>query len=302
MAALFTRRKIQIVLGILWLLDGVLQLQKQMFTSNFANKVILPAAIGQPTIVSGPLHFEIRIILAHPAIIDAAFALIQLSLGALILFKKTTRLGLIASVGWALGVWYMGEGFNGLLSWHATLFMGLPGAALLYAMLALANLPKSNDNSPDYWLPTVWAGLWILGTVFFLLPGQNAPIDSSSMFNAMSSGAPGWISFLDKHAALLITDTGYWFVAIVAAIQVIIGVLIFLPNNYRKAAIYSGIVVSVIYWIVGQQLGGYFTGVATDPSTAPLFILLGLAILGCKQLPVKELWHKTTHDMSKILV
>jgi len=31
-------------------------------------------------------------------------------------------------------------------------------------------------------------------------------------------------------------------------------------------------------------LGGYYTGLATDPNTAPLFILLGIAIIGYPDL------------------
>ncbi|HTB49203.1 MAG TPA: hypothetical protein VK712_03915, partial [Verrucomicrobiae bacterium] len=58
-----TKRHIQIALGLLWLLDGALQLQHQMFTSAFANNVIAPAGQGQLGIVSGPIHLAVRIIL-----------------------------------------------------------------------------------------------------------------------------------------------------------------------------------------------------------------------------------------------
>ncbi len=297
-----TRRKIQITLGLVWLLDGALQLQRQMFTSNFANKVLLPVSLGHPRIVSSPMHFEIRLILSHPALWDGLFALVQLTLGVLILVKKTNKVGLIASVFWALGVWSLGEGLAGMLSWHSTLFMGLPGAALIYAILALAVLPNKDNNKPAYWLPIIWASLWILGTIYLLLPGQNSPADSSQMLSRMTSGAPRWISFLDEHSAAMIGHMGFWFVAVVAIIQIIVGLFVFFPNNYRKSAIYVGIGASVIYWVLGQQLGGYFTGVATDPNSGPLFILLGVAILGSDWLPMKQLWKKIKNDVSKILI
>jgi hypothetical protein len=137
------RRSVQKALGILWLLDGALQLQHQMFTSNFANNVIAPAAQGQPVIISGPMHLGIHIILLHPAIFDACFALVQLGLGATILRKGTTRYGLIASAVWGLAVWFGGEGLAGMASGHATLLMGAPGAALIYVILALAVMPKT---------------------------------------------------------------------------------------------------------------------------------------------------------------
>ena len=36
-----TRRNLQIALGVLWLLDGALQLQPFMFTTGFSNDILL---------------------------------------------------------------------------------------------------------------------------------------------------------------------------------------------------------------------------------------------------------------------
>jgi hypothetical protein len=44
----------------------------------------------------------------------------------------------------------------------------------------------------------------------------------------------------------------------------------------RRAA---GIVVSLLFWALGQSLGGLWTGQATDPNTAPLMVLLALAMM-----------------------
>lgn len=44
---------------------------------------------------------------------------------------------------------------------------------------------------------------------------------------------------------------------------------------------------SLAFWVVGQSLGGYFTGLATDPNSGPLFVLLGFAILACTDLDQK---------------
>ena len=50
-------RTLQIALGLLWLLDGVLQAQPFMFTSDFVTQVIAPVGQGQPGFVSGPVHW-----------------------------------------------------------------------------------------------------------------------------------------------------------------------------------------------------------------------------------------------------
>lgn len=313
-----TKRGIQIALGLLWLLDGGLQLQHQMFTSHFANQVISPVAQGQPIFVRGPVDFGVHIILLHPAIFDVGFALIQLAIGAAILWKRTTKYGLIGSVIWGLSVWFVGEGLAGMASGHAMIIMGAPGAALIYALISLAVFPRSSekkneDNQPAYWLALVWVILWIGGAIFQLLPGQNSISDLSSMIIGNASGAPGWLANIDAHAANFVNSfgttttsmsgihmttmqmaqmstkpgSGYGLILLLALIQSLIGLAIFIPGYIRKIAIGLGIILSLVFWVVGQSLGAYYTGLATDPNSAPLFILLGIAILGCSQLDKK---------------
>lgn len=312
-----TRRGVQLVLGVLWLLDGALQLQHQMFTSNFATQVIAPAAQGQPRVVSGVMNFGIHILLLHPAVFNTLFAIIQLGLGVLILWKRTAKLGLILSIIWGLLVWYVGEGAGGIFSTHTLLLMGAPGAALIYAILALGVMPKKAGQKdqeeakhPAYWLALVWAALWVGGAIYQLLPGQDSVSSLSSMIAGNARGAPGWLAALDNHVAHTIngsgtstssmagmhmtasqmaqmptqSDSGYWFILLLALVQLFIGLAIFMPSLVRKFAIGLGIILSIGFWFVGQSLGTYFTGLATDPNSAPLFILLAVSILGCWQL------------------
>ena len=42
-------------------------------------------------------------------------------------------------------------------------------------------------------------------------------------------------------------------------------------------ALGPGIQVWVLYWVIGQCMGGFWTGLATDPNAAPLVTLLDLA-------------------------
>jgi hypothetical protein len=125
-----SKRSIQVALGLLWLLDGLLQLQPRMFTSDFATQVITPAVQGQPRFVSGFMHIGLHIFLIHPALFNSIIALIQLGLGVLILWKPSRKHGLALSVVWALFVWSGGEGFGGIFSAHTSIAMGAPGAAL----------------------------------------------------------------------------------------------------------------------------------------------------------------------------
>jgi hypothetical protein len=329
LSLIVTRRSIQITLGFLWLLDGALQLQKQMFSANFANDVIAPSATGQPLIVSGPIHFEIHILLLHPAIFNLFFALTQLLIGFLILFKRTTRIGLIGSTIWALMVWYLGEGLGGLLGLHTILLIGAPGAVIIYAILALAVMPKNDtkfDRQPAFWLPLIWAILWIGGAIYQILPGQNTAADISSMILNNSTNAPHWLASLDVNLANKInhithngavasmhmsayqmahmqtqSTSGSWLIVILVIIQLLIGLLILLRGSFRKTAIIIGIILSLCFWVYGQNLGNYYSGLATDPNSAPLFIILGVAILGCSQLPIKKLFNDSFKKFDKFI-
>jgi hypothetical protein len=131
-----TRRHLQIVLGLIWLLNGLLQFQPFMFTRAFAEQVIAPIGQGRPSFVAVPVQWAADIIAAHPAAWNIPFAAIQTALGIAILVPRTARLGLAVSIAWAAGVWYIGEGLGGLATGHASLLSGAPGAALLYALLA----------------------------------------------------------------------------------------------------------------------------------------------------------------------
>ena len=313
-----TRRHIQTALGVLWLLDGVLQLQRQIFTSSFANNVISPAGQGQPVFVSGPVHYAVQVILLNPAVFNIGFAFIQLAIGACILYKPTAKYGLIGSIVWALSVWYIGEGLGGIASGHASLLMGAPGAALLYAIIALAVMPyRSNKNTPNespaFWLAFVWLILWLGGAIYQLLPGQDSISNLSSMILGNAANAQSWLASLDTHVASTInglgstsisissmhmtatqlaqmttkSGSGYWFILLIALLQLAIGVGVLLKGYRRKLALIVGIGLSLVFWVIGQSLGGYYTCLATDPNSAPLFILLAIAILGCTELDQK---------------
>lgn len=303
-------------LGMLWLLDGALQLQHQMFTGSFATQVIAPAIQGQPEFVAGPMRFGMHLFLMHPAIFNALFALTQLGLGLLVLWKRTTKLGLLLSVPWGMIVWAFGEGYGGIFSGHTLLLMGAPGAVILYVLLALAVLPSKTHKQTAYWLALIWLVIWIGGGVYQLLPGQNSTTEVASMIAGSVQGAPGWLASLDTHTAAAIStlgktngnrsvqpetsmdmtagqmthmsnqsyvssqsDPGGLYILLFAMVQFGIGIGVLFAGRWRASVIVLGIALSILFWVVGESLGGYYTGVATDPNAAPLFIIMGLAIV-----------------------
>src|SRR5438128_4371212 len=136
-----TRRTLQVILGLFWLLDGVLQLQPFMLRASFARDVLAPVGDGQPQFVAGPVHWAANIVAAHPVAWDVPSGIIQLALGLGLLVPRTARLALAASLPWAAGVWLFGEGLSGLAGGNASLITGMPGSEVVYGVLALAAWP-----------------------------------------------------------------------------------------------------------------------------------------------------------------
>jgi hypothetical protein len=83
------------------------------------------------------------------------------------------------------------------------------------------------------------------------------------------------------------SSSGYWFILLIALTEIFIGIGVFIAGIWRKIAISLGIALALIFWIIGESLGGYYTGLATDPNSGPLLILLALSILGCMDLDKK---------------
>ena len=136
-------RTVQIGLGILWLLDGLLQLQPKMFGVDFANQVILPTAQGQPGPVSSAITHMAHLIAVQPALANVVFASVQILIGVGLLIRQTVRPALALSFAWALGVWALGEGFGMLFTGMASPLTGAPGGALLYAAIGLLVWPRT---------------------------------------------------------------------------------------------------------------------------------------------------------------
>lgn len=274
-----TRRHLQVVLGALWVLDGVLQAQPFMFTRGFSAQIIAPTGQGQPGAVSGPVEFAAATIGAHPFALNVLFAAVQVLLGLGLLVRRTARVALIASIAWALGVWYLGEGLSGLASRNASLLAGVPGSALLYAILAAAAWPAEGPGRPPArWLVWPWMLLWVGGAVLQVLPGQNSGSAIRSLLEAGAGGAPHRLAWLDTSAGALASNGGAVSVYGLAAVEFLVGVTA-LSRVTRTWALVVGLVLSVAIWVVGQDFGQLYSGQATDPNSAPLIALMAVALL-----------------------
>jgi hypothetical protein len=270
------------LLGALWLLDGVLQLQPYMWSEQFGQGTLRSAASERPELIAAPIRFLASLVAGHPVPFNAVFAGTEILLGLGLLSarrRRMQRLLCIASLAWALGVWVLGEGLGGLAGGSTSMSIGAPGAALFYALLTLACWPSPLRLAR--WLPAAWALVWVGGAVYQLTPGQasgvglGAQVEMASMMSPTVLAEPElhlavWLANLPAGLAILLS-------AVLAAAYAWIGLAVFSARS-RRAALFAGVGASLVFWVLCQGFGGMSTGAATDPGSAPAVILLALAI------------------------
>ncbi len=268
-------------LAVLWLLDAALQCQPFMFSRSFATEVLDQAGDGQPVVVAGPVHAMAALVASHPVLFNAPFAIAQFLLAIGLVFRRTAKPALVASIGWSLVVWWLGEGFGGLLSGHSMLLTGAPGAVVLYAALAVAAWPRPGGDGDtrinERLAIGIWSGLWVVGALLQVLPGQNSGEHIAAAIRNSAGDAPNWLRHFDTSLAGGLPH-GMALAVALAVIQTLIGVAVLVSGFARTAAVTAGLGLAAGYWVSGQALGGLSTGQATDPNTAPLIIVLGLVI------------------------
>ena len=138
------RRFLRIAFGLLWLFDGLLQLQSGM-PVGLPTGVIQPAAATSPSWVRHLVDSGLTVWTNHPAAAAASTVWIQVGIGVLLLVAPRgwwSRGAGVVSVAWGLVVWSVGNAFGGIFAPGLTLLFGAPGAVLFYVVGgALVALP-----------------------------------------------------------------------------------------------------------------------------------------------------------------
>jgi hypothetical protein len=269
---MLSKRALQTALGILWLVDGLLQLQPKMFTKEFISQVILPNAQSQPSWITDSIQWMADVVSPHIGIFNILFAGIQLLIGLALVCNVRVKTALRLSFIWSFIVWWFGEGFGQLFTGHALVLTGVPGAALLYTLVGWCIWPDgevSTKNDSKYPGRTEVARyclgtLWVIGAV---LQFQSAYLTPTGIASDVSVG---WVAnAIDSHGALVSIG--------LAVVEFVIGFGLLFSQNIRPIW-WASCILSVTFWWVGQSFGQLFTGLGTDPNTGPVLILLLLCV------------------------
>ena len=257
------RRTLQLGLAAIWLLDALLQYQSFMYSKGFT-QMIGGTATGNPSVIARPITWNATLVSHHQVLVNTVFATVQLLLGLGIAFRPTVRVALAASIAWALGVWWFGEGLGGVLSGAASPLNGAPGAVIIYALLAVLLWPADRETAAPFTAAravgapvarALWLVLWLSLAYFALTPANRAPQALNGMIATMESGQPGWLSAIDRGAATLVAHQGLAASIVLAVALVLIAVGVYLPPSAAKATLVLAIVVALVIWVVGEAFG-----------------------------------------------
>lgn len=276
------RRGLQLCLGLMWLLDAALQYQPFMFGPSFLTQVIKPAETGNPPWVTSSVTWASHMMLHQVAAFNAVFASIQLLIAAGLFVRRTVKPALVLSIVWAVFVWWFGESLGGILT-GSTPLAGVPGAVLLYALIAVllwptARTPAGRLTSVATASPVgataaglAWLALWGSFAAYLLLPANRAP-DAISALLSHTDGQPGWITVIMNNVSRAADQRGLA-ISIVLAILCVGVTSASLARSLLRPALVLAIVLGLLFWIA-EGFGGVFTGQGTDPNSGLLLIVL----------------------------
>jgi hypothetical protein len=289
------RRAIQTVLGLVWLLDGGLQLQSFMYSKGFI-QVITGGEAGQPHWLAASIKWAAHIFESDVTAFNTLSALAQVIIGLGLLYRPAVKGALALSVVWSLIVWWSAEAFGFLFSNTASPLTGAPGAVLLYGIIGLLVWPTERPGGlvGPRAARTTWAGLWLVMAWLWLLAPNSTANATSVAIRSAPSGA-GWLTSLQHSVATAAGGHGLAIAIVLAGVSAAIAVTVAM-NWHPRTFLALGVILNLVYWVVGQGFGGILTGSGTDPNAGPLFILLAFAMYSL--VGVEEPAARTRHRES----
>src|SRR5208282_1907388 len=228
-----TRRGVQIALGCIWLLDGLLQFQSFMYSHAFIKDVIEPTAKGQPGFIREPILTFAHFYSHNFTLWNTLSAEIQCAIGlGLILGGRAVRPALFASYFWALIVLWFGEGFATLFSGApVSPLMGAPGAVFIYLMVGLLVWPK-DDNAAGKPVDggllgrlggrIVWTVVWLEAAVLWLLRVDHSREAIKEQITGMAEASPHWLATTQHSVAKGFGGDGVTLATLLAIVSVLI--------------------------------------------------------------------------------
>jgi|GEM_PF-6764613 hypothetical protein len=285
-ALLFTRSQLAIkeqrsryflrmALGVMWILDAILQVQPEM-NNLFAQYNLIPMlSMGFP--VTQVIQLSVNVWNRNPPLMDLMAAVIQLYIGVLYLSTKRGRafqLTQAAAIAWCSVIWIFGEGFGGVFTPGSSILTGLPGSVLFYLLGAVILVFTANENNEMKVERTIrYATL----TVLTISLGFQAYPANGFWISLPVNDFPspfGFLGFAVSTEARIAAFSEIFNIIFVAIIAVTI-LMWLVKNTYAPAVTFC---FAVFTWIVYQGLG-IVAQFSTDSNTGLVLAILMVAYM-----------------------
>lgn len=125
------------ILGLFWLIDGILELLPG--TAGSFLSIVKQMAQGQPPPIHHLVLWGYNVMLPYPIAWNDALGAAEIAVGVALLIGLWPRLTLAASILLTIPLWIWGQAFGGFLTGSATDIGAMP----LYALAALLVWPRS---------------------------------------------------------------------------------------------------------------------------------------------------------------
>jgi len=289
---LLSERRLRRILGVIWVVDGLLQLQPHMFGMNMINGIMGPMINSQPGLIARNLAWITSVTQQNLFFVNVLVASVQISIGVLLVTGYWVRQAIVGSALWALVVWYGGEGMSMLLTGQGGILTGAPGAVLLYPLIGFAVYPReapAEPLTPEHYptllsrraLTAVLGCLWMFLGLLQLQPYWWQQGQIAQTMRSMT-GNGGWDGVLVDPSlngmASVVAHSEILVNSILAAVCFTIGLALLLFRGPKlRWALGASIVVSLAVWWFAEAVGMIFSGMSTDFNSGLLLILLALA-------------------------
>ena len=272
-----SRRTLQSLLALLWLLAGALQFQPYMYGKGFIT-ILSGMAPQQPHWLATSLLWGAHSVQHDQVVYNTMIGLIQIGIGLGILYRGTVKQALIVSFVWGVAVWWFGEAFGMLFMNMASPLTGAPGPAILYVLVGAIAWPNDRPGGllGVYGARVAWAWLWLLMGGLWLTNVNSSANATHDLIQAAPGGA-GWLTSVQHAFMNASAGHGLLIAVLLAAVSVSIGLAVAFGWRPR---LFLGLAIglNLVYWVVGQGFGGILLGTATDPNGGPVFVLLSVAL------------------------
>jgi cytochrome oxidase Cu insertion factor (SCO1/SenC/PrrC family) len=272
--------------GALWIIDGLLQMQRSM-PASLVTSVIQPTEQGEPHWLVAIVNWGTSAWERHPIWSASSAVWIQLAIGIWLILGRSgvfAKLGYLASALWGLSVWVFGESLGQILAPGQSWLFGAPGGVLFYVLAAaVLFLPWSwwSSKKIQTWILSGIGAELVLAAIWEAFPGRGFwRWQIPSMIKEMAGNSQPKLISGPMFAVARDTSHIGWLMNLIAVLAMLVIGVSFLLKKGLGLSVPGFVVFSLLTWWFLQDFG-VLGGVGTDPnSMIPQILLVSGAYIG----------------------